>query len=153
MKVLIAYGTLTMNTELVSERVAEVFEESGKFEQVDLKNMIEIEDSSEIEGYDLLVLSTSTWGEGEMPPDPEEFMDMLIEKTPQIPGVKAVFFGLGESHYEVFCGGIKKMREVFIEQFGVEEILKMKLIDGYPEDHILDEVGEWSERVIEKFFE
>lgn len=149
MKILIAYGTLTMNTELVSERVFEVLKKNQDLE-VEIKNLIEIDETKYLEDFDLIIFGTSTWGEGELPPDPEEFMELVLEEMPNLKNKKVAFFGLGESHYEIFCGGIKKMRDIFLNQFEMNEVTRMKLIDGYPEDHVLDDMEDWCSKLIKE---
>jgi len=149
LKLLIAYGTLTFNTELVAQKVYDVLKEDTNWELVDLKSMYDIQDVSELEQYDCFIFSTSSWdnNENDYPPDTEDFVAILKENPPNIEGKKAAFFGLGESHYEHFCGGIANLAKLMIDQYKVIQIGEIKTIDGYPEDPILDDMSEWAKAI------
>src|SRR6185369_14425496 len=104
---LIAYGTLTMNSEIVASKLHDLAVASGKFDQVELRNLAEIIDSpNELENYDKIIIGTSTWGDGGYPADTEDFMTNLMRTEMNIENKPVAFFGLGDSSYEEFCWGI-----------------------------------------------
>lgn len=144
MKVLVLYGTLTMNTEIVAYSIFEAVESSGMFEKADILNMLEINDLETLKEYDYLIIGTSTWSDGDYPPDTEEFMEKVLSSDLDLTGRKASFFGLGESSYaETFCDAIKRIQEHFITKLNVLEIGNLHIVDGYPEDTLLEEAKNW----------
>lgn len=151
MKLLIAYGTLTNNTETVAEKIEEVCEESGKFDEVELRNVIDIYDSSELEEYDVIIIGTSTWSDGSYPPDCEEFIEMLKRTECDISSKPTAFFGLGETTYgETYNTAILNLQEYFVTKLKVKEVGNLHMIDGYPDDEILDGVEHWLNTIIKE---
>jgi flavodoxin len=136
-----------MNTETVAGKIYEVVNGLRIFEEVTLKNMYDVIDPSELEQYDSFIIGTSTWGDGSYPPDAEEFMDRVMVTPPKLEGKTAIFFGLGESHYEFYCTSTERMRDYFIDELKVKVDHELKKIDGYPDDSILNEVEEWIKKI------
>lgn len=93
---------------------AEMLEEL--FEDVELINMEEdYDDLDQFEEFDVLLIGSSTWGQG----DPQrDWVDPLYEmqnEEPDFSGKKIAFFGAGdqESHGEEFVTALGKMKEIF----------------------------------------
>lgn len=136
-----------MNSETVASFLYDHLREKEDFE-ISLENMYDLE-AEDLENYDSFIMITSTWGEGEYPPDPEEFMDKVIQSSINIEGKPMAFVGLGDTSYEEFCGGIDKMSKTFTEDFNVKQVGEIHKIDGFPDDEILEKVIEWSDKTIE----
>ena len=144
-KVLIVFATLTGNTETVATHLYESFinDQSSNLKdhiELEIKDLFDVE-TGEFSDYDLVVFGTSTWGEGEMNPVAEEFF-MDIDSIKFKKGTKFALFGLGESHYEIFCSAVHETAKIFRELKAniVGEIYE---IDGYPDDEILESTYKW----------
>lgn len=150
MKVLIAYGTLTMNTEMIASAMYEAISDSECSEKIDLLNVIDIPEASALEAYDTILIGTSTWGEGEYPPDTEEFDLLVRQNGPNLKDTPMGFFGLGDSSYEIYNGGIKLLEKLFVDDLEAKKIGETLLIDGFPDDEIIENAQSWAKDVIKK---
>jgi len=97
-------------TQGVAEKLEELFEGS------ELINMEEdYDDLEQFEDFDVLLIGSSTWGQG----DPQrDWVDPLYEmenEEPDFSGKKVAFFGAGdqESHGEEFISALGKMKKTF----------------------------------------
>lgn len=141
----IIYGTLTGNTQLVAEHIADELRALGEYE-VNLYEFFDVTDEL-MRNCDLLLVGESTWGDFDHNPIGEDFVMSLNAAPPDLKGVKAGFFGLGESHYENFCSAIVKLEELFIG-FGAERVGEILKIDGFPDDDVLTDVSEWLKQLL-----
>ena len=98
MKVGIFYGSSTGTTEDVAGRIAKAL----NVDFADVHNVTDA-DSAMIEGYDVLVLGSSTWGVGELQDDWYDGIKKFKAATLQ--GKKVALFGLGDSgsFSDTFC--------------------------------------------------
>lgn len=88
----IIYGSTTGNTEKIAGLISEKMASLGIDNKLlDIKEA-SLEDFSEAKG---LVLGTSTWGDGELQDDWEEFFSNLDKLD--LKGMKVALFGLGDS--------------------------------------------------------
>ena len=100
-KICVVYGSTTGTTETVANMVAEklgiassdVYEVSGI-------------SADTIAGYDVLVLGTSTWGDGELQDDWYDGINVV--KEADLNGKVVALFGCGdsESYCDTFCDGM-----------------------------------------------
>ncbi|MBO4761299.1 MAG: flavodoxin FldA [Bacteroidales bacterium] len=99
MKTIVYYGSTTGTCEDLANRI------SAALGGADVKNASEL--GGEAADYDLLVLGTSTWGDGEVQDDWFSALDTL--KGLSLAGKKVAIFGVGdsESYPDTFCGGMK----------------------------------------------
>ncbi|WP_345991777.1 flavodoxin domain-containing protein [Sulfurimonas sp. HSL-1716] len=88
----------------------------GLLEDAELINMEEdYDDLEQFEEFDVLLIGSSTWGQG----DPQrDWVDPLYEmqnEEPDFSGKKAAFFGAGDqkSHPEEFVTALGKMKDIF----------------------------------------
>lgn len=147
-KCLVLYGTLTMNTELVAERVFETVTSEARFDQVEFWNMLDVTDTASLEEFDFIIVGISTWGEGDYNPDTEEFLYLMDEQKPKLADKKFAIFGLGETTYEEFCGAAKNLEALWKEEYGMRKSGEMFTIDGYPEDDVLDQIADWTKNIL-----
>ncbi len=89
MRVGIYYGSTTGNTECVASMIAAEF----KDHEVNVQSIAEAEADS-LDGYDLLILGSSTWGSGELQDDWDSFLGKL--DSVDLNGKKVALFGLGD---------------------------------------------------------
>ena len=76
-----------------------------------------------------LLVVTSTTGMGELPGNIQNLYYALRDRFPAWSGVPGAVIALGDSSYDVFCGGGEQMRELLLE-LGVREVLPMPRLDA-----------------------
>ena len=93
---------------------AEVLEEL--FDDVELINMEEdYDDLEQFEEFDVLLIGSSTWGQGDPQRDWVDPMYEMENETPDFSGKKVAFFGAGDqdTHGEEFVSALIKFKELF----------------------------------------
>lgn len=102
-KIGIFYGSNTGMTAEVAEEIAVSFGISKE----DVHNVSKSA-PSEVAPYDVLLLGTSTWGNGELQDDWYDFIDGL--EALDLKGKKIALFGCGdETMRDTFCGAIGEL--------------------------------------------
>ena len=76
-----------------------------------------------------LLVVTSTTGMGELPGNIQNLYYALRDRFPAWSGVPGAVIALGDSSYDVFCGGGEQMRELLLE-LGVREVRPMLRLDA-----------------------
>lgn len=119
----------------VTQSAAEQLE--ALFEDAELINMEEdYDDLDQFEEFDVLLIGSSTWGQG----DPQrDWVDPLYEMEndePDMSGKKVAFFGAGdqEAHDEEFVTALGKMHDLF-GKLGAETGFGYWGTDGYKFTH------------------
>jgi len=114
LKILIVYGSNTGNTAYVAEIISSALSEH----EVKIKNVLSV-DTEEFRQYDLLILGTSTWGNGEAQKDWKEVLKKLDKRI--IGGKLIALFGLGDSAMfpEQFASEVRNIYDVVIENGGI----------------------------------
>lgn len=111
--VTIVYGSSTLNTEYVSQRLAAAF-------GTDQAELFNVQDISEdlLNDRKNLVLVTSTWGAGDLQDDWEEFFPRF--QTVSLGGKTVGLVGVGdqENYPETFCDSISILYDAVIAQGG-----------------------------------
>ncbi|KUP22960.1 flavodoxin [Paenibacillus sp. DMB5] len=122
-KVLVAYASLTGNTEEIAELIAEGIRQAGG--EAVLKSVTDC-NADEINNYEAVVLGAYTWGDGELP---DEFLDFYEEMDElDLAGFKAAAFGSGDTGYSIYCGAVDLIEEKLKERGAkiVQESLKIE---------------------------
>jgi len=140
-KALVVYGSTTGNTEAVADYVAKALEGEGM--SVDVKNAAKVSASGLADGYDLVLLGCSTWGDEEIELQ-EDFQALFddLDKA-NLTGRKVAVFGCGDSSYTYFCGAVDAIEERAGE-LGAEVVASPLKIDGDPDK---DEAMDWAREV------
>lgn len=114
MKILIVYGSTTGNTAYVAEIISSAFTKH----EVKIENILSV-NIEEFKNYDLLILGTSTWGNGEVQKDWKAVLNKLDKSI--IGGKIIALFGLGDSAMfpEQFASGVRDIYDVVIENGGI----------------------------------
>ena len=122
--VAIVYGSSTLNTEYVSQRLAAAF---GS-DRADLHNVKEIEPSL-LASRSSLVFVTSTWGTGDLQDDWELFFPRMkeIDFTGKVVGLVGV--GDQENYPETFCDSIAILYDAVVTRGG--RVVGYTETDGY----------------------
>lgn len=144
MKILVAYATLSGNTQMVAEHLTEHLKSAGH--DATLINQDDL-DPPQMNEYEFVFLGSSTWGDGEPNPTSEVFMGKLKDYTEPYGAVKFAVFGLGDSSYAHFCGIADRLSDLLKEKGKVVVIPNHK-IDGYPDDAVLAKICEWADQAL-----
>ena len=98
-KIGIFYGSTTGNAEGFANRIGERFEGAEIFDISDAS-------PADFEPFDVVLMGTSSWGEGELQDDWDSFADNLDEID--FGGKTVGFFGCGDQdgHGDTFCDGM-----------------------------------------------
>jgi flavodoxin len=111
--VAVIYGSSTLNTEYVSQRLVAAF---GS-DHADLHNVKDIEPSL-IEDRSGLVFVTSTWGTGDLQDDWELFLPRMEELSFEKKVVGLVGVGDQDNYPETFCDSIAILYELVTRNGG-----------------------------------
>lgn len=136
-KAIIIYGSSTGNTEKLAQVLAEELRHNYS---VTLKDVVDADPQDMID-KDLIVLGSSTWNEGELQEDFQDFYDEM--DSVDLKGKKAAVFGTGDSSWDEFC------RAVDIIEEKVQELNAQLAAPGFKWDGDLSEqaasdIREWS---------
>lgn len=108
----VLFGTESGNAEMAADDIVEYLEELGKSAEV---VPMEDYDTTDLPDAGVVVIITSTYGEGELPETTQPFFDSLEATSPDLSALKFAAFGLGDSTYETFCNGIDVVNAKLIE--------------------------------------
>ena len=126
-KIGIFYGSTTGNTSSVAKKIAANLGISEK-DVFDVANTA----PSKIADYNVLILGSSTWGDGDMQDDMHDFIDGVAALD--LRGKKMALFGCGdETMTETFCNAVGEMHKA-LKATGAEFIGDYNT-DGYEFHH------------------
>jgi flavodoxin I len=100
-KILIAYASMTGNTEMMAESIADGIRVT--IENVLVKDIIEI-DVDDLLTYDGIILGAYTWISGSLPDELLDFYDDM--ESLDLSDKKAAVFGSGDTMYESFGAAV-----------------------------------------------
>jgi flavodoxin I len=122
MSIAIVYGSSGGNTANVAKLIQKKL---GK--DADLIDVAKA-DAGKLNGYDKLILGTSTWYEGELQDDWDSFDKGALE----LGGKTVAFFGLGdqESYGGEFCNGVGTLYRLSVEK-GANVVGDKNSTEGY----------------------
>lgn len=103
-KIVVVYGSTTGTCESLASRVAEKL---GTDQVIGVADM----DESVVGDHDVLVLGSSTWGDGELQDDWYDGVEVL--KRCDLAGKKVALFGCGDSasYPDTFCNAMALIRQ------------------------------------------
>lgn len=139
-KAIVVYGSSTGNTEILAGALTE--ELKSRFD-VTARNVLDIT-PQDILDYDLIVLGSSTWEEGELQDDFRDFYDDMDQLD--LSGKKVAVFGPGDSSWEEFCRAVDLLEEKSQE-------LKANLVspgfkwDGDIDEKAITEIKKWASKL------
>ena len=133
MKIGIFYGSSTGNTESVATQLAKKL-------NVDKSNLLDVSGTgvqNKIINYDILILGSSTWGDG----DVEDDWNVDSLKSYDLKGKKVAVFGTGDSSSfpDTFCNGMSFLADA-AQVAGAELIGNKVGLEGYDFDESLSVV-------------
>lgn len=146
-RAVILVGTETWNAEDVADELAGALEETGfEVETLDMEEA----DTGAFDGRSVVVVCTSTYGDGELPMNSEDLYEALSEGTPDLGGVLFAVCALGDSAYPEFCEA-GKMWSRLLADLGAEEVVGRHEIDAGPDEEDIEGAREWAGRIAEEF--
>lgn len=146
MSVLIVYGTVGGNTELVARKAEEVLGQN----EVDVHvSRVETTDPGEVLNHEVVILASPTYYHGETEANFPPFLKEL--KKLDLNGKKFVAVGLGDKKYypEYLCDAAKVFED-FIKEVGGEMFAPSLRIGTSPALVLDTMVKNWAERVAKK---
>lgn len=125
MKAIVIFGSTTGNTEEIANYVSAGLREAGH--EVTQKNVVEAT-PQELTEYDIVVLGSSTWNEGQLQDDFIPFHEQMTDID--LSDKKAAAFGCGETIYgEYYCLAVD-MLEKKLKELGAEIKVQSFKVDG-----------------------
>ena len=142
-KVILIYGSTTGNTETLAKGVVSGLKRGGT--EVTVKDVTEA-DVNKLLDYDVIVLGSSTWGDGELQDDFVDFYDKMDKVS--LTGKKAAVFGPGdkESYPDTYCEAVNILEER-LKKCGAEIIVKNFKVDGDIEP-VMEVAESWGEEIV-----
>jgi sulfite reductase (NADPH) flavoprotein alpha-component len=139
----ILYGTETGNCREVATNLAAAAREQGLAPE--LFDMADYKQRRLKDEQDVLIV-VSTYGEGDPPQPSVDFFEFVEgRKAPKLDGVRFAVLALGDSTYELYCEGGKRLDKRF------EELGATRMFDRVDCDIDYDEpAAKWSSEVIAK---
>lgn len=143
MKTLLVFATYSSGTHMAADVVSQAL--SAKGHTVDLKDVQEVQLDA-FNNYDLVILATPSWDINGQGGFPHEHFVAFIEaaKGKTMPGKKFAIFGLGDSSYPEFCGGVDHL-EKFVKDLQGTLVTPSLRIDGYffNQEEANAKISEW----------
>jgi flavodoxin I len=141
MEVGIIFGSTTGTTEKMGQMIKQQLEDHGR--NVVLKNVSDTK-PDDLEDYDIVLLGSSTWGDGELQQDFVTFQKEL--EGMDLSGKKAACFGPGMTVYPQFCKAVDILEET-IRSCGAVILSEGLKIDGNVEENE-DQITAWADGLI-----
>jgi len=138
-RVIVVYGSSTGNTERMAKAVAKGVYAAGA--QCRVANVAGIV-PEELVGYDLLLLGSSTWGDGDLQDDFVSFAGGMESLC--LGGKRAAVFGPGDSSWPRFCGAVDSL-EQRLKACGAVLVAEGFKVDGEVEP-CLAELESWARK-------
>ncbi|GIN93014.1 flavodoxin [Siminovitchia terrae] len=138
-KIILIFTSMSGNTEMMAEAIAEgIREVEGK---LDIINIMDGLEATDLEKYDGILLGTYTWADGELP---DEFLDFYEEvDNVHLTGKKAAVFGSCNSAFPQYGAAV----DILIEKLEVRgaqvysEGLKVELTPDQEDIEVCRELG------------
>lgn len=126
-KIILVYTSMTGNTEMMADAVAEGVREAE--DDIAVYEIMDGIEASELENYDGILLGSYTWGDGELPDEFLDFYDQMDDI--QLQGKKAAVFGSCDSAYPEVGAAVDILMEKLKER-GAEVYPKGLKVDNTP---------------------
>ncbi len=126
MKVAILSGSVYGTAEEVARHAEKLFKAAGLdahyLPRVSLDDLIAFDPEA-------LLTVTAPTGMGELPDNLPPLYAELRDRLPNWRGRAGAILALGDSSYDLFCGGGEMMRELYAE-LGLREVVEMQRLDA-----------------------
>lgn len=110
--VTILFGTESGNSEMVADDISKALEDNGiKSEVFDMEDY----DVGDLGMREMVIIVSSTYGEGDLPQTALPFFTALNELKPDLSSTRFAAFGLGDSTYDTYNRGISTLASAFAD--------------------------------------
>lgn len=140
---------MTGNAEMAAEAIKEVFQDNDLDVKLRRMEKVNLTDFAEIS---ILIVCSSTYGEGDVPDNGKPLYEQLQENRPDLSHMSVAVFGLGDqkNYPATYNNGGKRWDDLLCE------LGTLRLIERYRHDassgEFADEAAEeWAENLIGKF--
>ena len=110
--VTILFGTETGNAEMVADELLTALDPFGFTGEVHSMGDYPVENLC---GQQMVILITSTYGEGDLPDTAIPFFDALKDRKPDLSSTRFAAFGLGDSSYDTYNNGISTLIDAVVD--------------------------------------
>lgn len=141
---LIVFASLTGSTEECADFVAEKLEELGI--DVDIMDSTQAS-ASDFQHYDLCIVGSYTYGEGEIPDEMLDFYEDLAQED--LSGKIFGVFGSGDSYYEFYCNAVLLFEAQFKKTGAIQGSENVK-IELMAEDQDIENLHKFAEELVQK---
>jgi flavodoxin I len=143
--ILVAYGSLTGNTQMVAERITDHCKSQGH--SVTLQNIGELTPDDLLK-YEVLVLGSSTWDDGQLQMDAQAFFEQCSQPKMDLSTTVFTVFGCGDSSYnETFCRAVDTLTGL-LKESGSKQLIPELKVDGFPEmPENIAAIEQWSKQL------
>lgn len=142
-KILCIFGTTGGNTELVIDKISEVLLSKGHTVEAKRAEQSSVKD---LEGRNLIILASPTYGHGELQYLFEPFADEL--KKTDLSGKKFAVIGLGDQRYEKeYLLESAKTLETLVKKQGGQLVCPSLRILNTPVQYLDSSITSWAEKL------
>ncbi len=144
MKIMVAFATLSGNTMLVAQAIADYLQELGH--TVETQDLLQT-GPERFKEYDLVFIGSSTYGDGDLNPIAETFFGSGEISNHDCGDTDFAIFALGDSAYANFAesGQIIKAK---LEEMKAHILGEIFTIDGYPDEQVITAVKKWAAGIL-----
>jgi flavodoxin len=139
--ILILVGTMTGNADSVAHELA------AAFDLVDFApTILDMYDAdlTIFEHYQDIVICTSTQGDGDLPPNAEEFYDALETADHDLSSVAFAVCALGDHSYDPFFCEAGTTFTALFERLGATRVMPSFEFDGEPTELTVEQAQAWA---------
>lgn len=142
MKAAIIYASITGNTNVLAEQVYQEMHASGIS-----ADLIAIDDFDydTLTNFDIVVVGTYTWDNGEIPLEMDELYTAF--ETQQVKHIRTGIFGTGDSFYPYYCGAVDLFRDMLYVHTDLTVTLKVELM---PQQNDYSRVKQFCDRFVKQ---
>ncbi|NRD71875.1 FMN-binding protein MioC [Shewanella sp. VB17] len=144
-KIDILVGTTLGNAEYVADELAAQLDASGHENQLHMNAKLD-----DLNPRSLWLIVSSTHGSGDLPDNLSPFLSEIQTKKPDLTKTNFAICAIGDSNYDTFCEGPKKLDRVLQgcgAQVYVDKIEIDVQSDPCPEDPALAWLSQWQDQL------
>jgi MioC protein len=147
----ILVGTMTGNAQLVAQELELILDDGETRVQTRLMDGL---DASALAGGGLVLVCTSTYGQGDVPDNAKQLYESLMATRPDLANLQYGVIALGDRTYaETFCNGGRRF-DAILAELGAKRIGDILLHDAssgvLAEEAAAEWIGPWVARVREQ---
>lgn len=120
-KAALIYSSITGNTLEIVKRLEAYLSSDLLLEVISIENF----KLATLTDYDLIIIGTYSWGDGEIPLEMEPLYEAFERADTK--HIKTAVFGTGDSFYPHFCGAVNEFRDMLYVQTTLLATLKIEL--------------------------